>query len=153
MSEIDREEDLQVDDIRVKIQALVDNELPESEIEPTMDAIQGSYEYRQKYVDLLKLRKQLGPGPAVRVSEDWLAKAERRISRKIGRGVGTILFIGSYVLLLGYAIFTMFGDPGVPLMVSVLTTASIVGFVVLLGNAIADRVRESRTDKYRGVIR
>ncbi|MFP4113108.1 MAG: hypothetical protein ACOC2Y_04700 [Spirochaetota bacterium] len=141
------------DEIRMKIQALVDNELPESEIEPTIEAIQGSYEYRTEYAELLRLKKRLGSGPAPRPSEDWLEKAERRISRRVSSGLGTLLFIGSYVVLLAYAIYTLFRDPEVPLIVSVLTVTGVVGFVVLLGNAIADRVRESRTDKYRGIIR
>jgi hypothetical protein len=137
----------------MKIQALVDNELPESEIEPTIEAIQGSYEYRAEYAELLKLRKKLSSGAVPPPSQDWLREAEKKVSRRIGRGLGTVLFLGSYVILLGYAVFTMFRDPSVPIIVSVLILSGIVGFVVLLGNAIADRVRESKTDKYRGIIR
>lgn len=141
------------DEIALKIQALADNELPEQEIDAVLDAIQGSYEYRQEYADLLKLRRRLGTGPAPRVSEDWLARAERRISRRVSRGVGTLLFTGSYLVLLGYALFTLFRDPSVPLMVAVLVTAGVGGAVVLLTSAIADRVRERKTDKYREIIR
>lgn len=149
----DRTANPQEDDVRMKIQALADNELPESEIEPTLEAIQGSYEYRTEYAELLKLRRQLGRGPAPPVSQDWVERAEKRISRRLSRGLGMLLFVGSYAVLLGYAVLTMFRDPDVPLIVSVLMVTAVVGFVVLLGNAIADRVRESKTDKYRGIIR
>lgn len=153
MSTHDRDEHLPQDDIRIRIQALVDNELPESEIESVLEAIEGSYEYRSEYAQLLKLRRKLGSGPAQHVSEEWVERAERRVTRRVSRGVGVALFLGSYLVLLGYAIYTMFREPDVPLIVSVLTLGIVAGFVVLLANAIADRVRERRTDKYRGVIR
>jgi len=146
-------DDLPVDEIHMKIQALVDNELPESEVDSVLATIQGSYEYRQEYAELLKLRRSLGAGPAGRLPDDWLAKAERKISRRLSRGIGTLLFVGSYLLLLGYAVFSLFDDPDVPLIVSVLVLSGIAGVAVLLANAIADRVRERKTDKYRGIIR
>jgi hypothetical protein len=153
MSSHDPIDDLPMDEILVKIQALADNELPESEIDSVLDAIQGSYEYREEYAALLKLRRSLGAGPAGRPSEDWLAKAERKISRRLSRGIGTLLFIGSTVVLLGYATVSLFRDPDVPLIVSVLTAGGAVGVAVLLASAIADRVRERKTDKYRGIMR
>jgi hypothetical protein len=92
-------------------------------------------------------------GTAVHAPQDWLARAEKKISRRISRGAGLFLFLGSYVALLGYALFTFFREPSVPLIVSILVGSLVLGVVVLLANAIADRVRESKTDKYREIIR
>ena len=64
-----------------------------------------------------------------------------------------MFFIGSYVALLGIAVASLFQDADIPIYVSILIGVSILGLAVLLGTAIADRVRESRTDKYRGVMR
>ena len=44
------------------------------------------------------------PGP------DWVVAAERSVSRKLFRGFGTTLFIGSYVALLGALLVMMFKD-------------------------------------------
>ena len=153
MSTSDHDEQEHTDEIRFKIQALADNELPEEEIEPTLDLIQGSYEYRREYAELLRLKRHLNAQPIPPVTEEWIERAERRISRRISRGAGTVLFVGSYLVLLGYAIFTMFRDPEVPLIVAVLVSAVVLGAGVLLGSAIADRVRERKTDKYREIIR
>ena len=153
MSTSDHDEQEHTDEIRFKIQALADNELPEEEIEPTLDLIQGSYEYRREYAELLRLKRHLNAQPIPPVTEEWIERAERRISRRISRGTGTVLFVGSYLVLLGYAIFTMFRDPEVPLIVAVLVSAVVLGAGVLLGSAIADRVRERKTDKYREIIR
>ncbi len=143
----------EIQEMRLKIQALVDNELPEEEIGPVLQAIQGSYEFREEYAELLRLKKRLsgisvgGPG------EDWALQAERRVARKISRGFGSVLFIGSYVALLGVAFVSMFRASDVPIYVSILVAVGVLGFVALLISAIADRVRESRTDKYKGVMR
>jgi hypothetical protein len=67
--------------------------------------------------------------------------------------VGNVFFLGSYVALLGVGFAAMFRDSDVPLYVTILVAVGAVGFLALLGSAIADRVRESRTDKYKGVIR
>ena len=153
MTEHDDRNGATPDDIHLRIQALADNELPESEIEPLLETIQGSYEYRAEYAALLRLRRRLGPGPAPDTDEEWLQKAERRISRRISRPTGTVLLVGSYVLLFAYALYALIREPGIPILVSVLVIAGVVGFVVLLVNAIADRVREGKSDRYRGVIR
>ena len=146
-------EEGRVGEIRIKLQALVDNELPASEIDEVLEEIQGSYEYRAEYAQLLKLRRELRAGIAEPTSQEWLARAERRIMRRVSRGVGTALLLGSYAILFGYALFTLFGDPEVPVIVSVLVAAGTLGFTVLLVNAIGDRVRERKTDRYRGIIR
>ena len=153
MSAYNPNEHIPEDDIRIRIQALVDNELPEGEIEAVLAEIEGSYDYRTEYAELLKLRRKLGPGPAQRVSDEWVERAEARVTRRIGRGLGMVLFLGSYLVLLGYAIYTMLREPDVPLIVAVLILGVVAGFVVLLATAIADRVRERKTDRYRGIIR
>jgi ferric-dicitrate binding protein FerR (iron transport regulator) len=153
MSPRDREDTIDENNIHMRIQALVDNELPEEDIEPTLERIQGSYEHREEYAALLRLKRRLADQREPPVSDDWVEKAEQRISRRLGRGLGTTLFLGSYLILLGYAVFTMFNDPGVPLIVAVLVSTILMGAALLLGNAIADRVREVKTDRYRRIIR
>jgi len=146
-------EELSADRIELKIQALADNELPESEIPEVLAEIQGSYEYRQQYAEMLSLKRRLA-GLAIRPpGPDWVAAAEKRVLRKLFRGTGTTLFVASYLALLGVGFVYLFRDPDVPIFISVLVAVGALGLFVLLGNAIADRVRERKTDKYRGVLR
>jgi hypothetical protein len=147
------ETELNAQRIELRIQALADNELPEEEIPEVLEAIQGSYEYRKQYAEVLALKRRLAglvvrdPGP------DWVAAAEKRVARKLFRGTGTVFIIGSYLALLAVGLVSLFRDPDVPLYVSVLVGVGALGLFVLLGNAIADRVRERKTDKYRGILR
>jgi hypothetical protein len=137
----------------LKVQALVDNELPVEEIRPTLELVQADPNLQREYVELLRLKRRLGPGPSSLISDDWLERAERRVSRKLWRGVGLLFFVGSYVALAGYALYSVLASPSTPLLVSLLIGVGVVGFIFLLSSAIADRVRESKDDKYRGVMR
>ena len=141
-----------LDDILIRVQALADNELPADQIDEVLDRIASDPALAAEYAAQLKLRQRLGTG-LTRVPDEWLRKAERRISRKITRGSGLVLLVGSYALLLGYAIYSLFSDPGVPLIVAVLSGTLVLGVAFLLINAIADRVRESRTDRYKEIVR
>jgi len=141
------------EELSLKIQALADNELPADEIPTVLNAIEGSYEYREEYVQLLRLKRQLAERSEINIPEDWLRKAERKITRRLGRSLGLFLFVGSYVGLVGYAVYTMVRSPDIPLAALVLALAFIGGGLFLLGNAVVDRIRESKTDKYRGVVR
>lgn len=141
-----------VEEIRLRIQALVDNELPEEEIDAVLAEIQGSYEFRNEFAELLRIKRQLG-GSFEEPPADWLAQAERKVSRRVSRGLGTALVLGSYLLLLGYALLTLFTNPTVPLILAVLVTAGVFGGAVLFGNAVADRLRERKNDRYREIIR
>ena len=143
----------EIEEVQLKIQALADNELPEEEIGPVLAAVQGSYEYREEYAELLRLKRRLAGVVASDPGTDWVVAAERSITRKLFRGAGTVFFVGSYLALLGAALIALFRDADTPLYVSILVGVGIAGLVVLLASAIADRVRESKTDKYRGVIR
>jgi hypothetical protein len=147
------DQSMSTDDIRLKIQALADNELPESEIGPVLERIQGSYEYREEYAQLLRLRKRLAGVVVPEPRGDWVVEVEKKTTRKLTRGLGSILFIASYVALLGVGIVSVVRESEVPVYVAVLVGVGALGFVTLLINAIADRVRESRTDKYKGVMR
>lgn len=141
-----------IDEIRLKIQALADNELPPEEIDDVLGQIQGSYEYRSEYAELLRVKRVIS-GASVSVSSDWLAKAERKISRKVSRATGLLFLAVSYLLLVGYAVFTVFATPEVPMAILIVVGSLVLGVSVLLVGAIADRVRESRNDKYKEIIR
>ena len=141
------------EDTKLKIQALIDNELPEAEIEPLLQHIESSYEYRREYVELKKLSRRLQGVQTPEPPEEWFVRVQRKLSRKVSSMLGKVLFIGSYVALIGYAIYQLFADSGEDVVIKILIGAIAVGFLTLLGVTIADRMAERKTDKYREVIR
>jgi hypothetical protein len=64
-----------------------------------------------------------------------------------------VLFFGSYAFLLGYALYTILSDRNTEVIIRLGIAGIAVGFLVLLGITIADRVRESKYDRYKGVMK
>ena len=145
---------LERDDVRLKIQALIDNELDESEIEPLLKKIESSYEYRREYVELKRLAARLkGLQAPPEPPREWFETTRRKLSRRLWAAVGKVLFLGSYLLLVGYALYLLITDPTTALAWKIIIAGIAAGFLLLLGITIADRIVESRTDRYKEVMK
>ena len=140
-------------DAKLKVQALVDNELPENEIDQVVDHVQSCYNCRDDYVELLKLQRKMKGLNHPEPPKEWFENLSRKRGRRFSSGIGQILFIGSYVLLLAFALFSLFTDSDEGLFIKVIIGGIVLGILFILGVTIADRVRESKTDKYKGVVK
>lgn len=141
------------EELKLKIQALVDNELSEEEIPDILRKIEGSYEMREDYITLLKLKKRLSGSHGPEPNREWFEQAAYRAGRRAVSWTGNLLFLGSYLALLGYALFSLLRMAEVALWEKISLAGIALGFIVLLSRAIADRIEESRTDKYKGVMK
>lgn len=141
------------EEVRLKVQALVDNELPEDEIPVVLAEIEASYELRTEYVALLRLRKRLGGAVVPEPSPEWFEKVSRRRGRTALSMTGMIFFAASYLLLIVYAVASLFRSAGTAIWVKVGVIGLIAGFGIYLAMTVMDRIRESKTDKYKGVMR
>ncbi|HUX21768.1 MAG TPA: hypothetical protein VMW69_11060 [Spirochaetia bacterium] len=141
------------EELTLKMQALVDNELAVEEIPRILSEIEGSYEMRDEYVTLLQLKKQLDGARLKEPDPEWFEVAARKASRRAFFWTGNLLFLGSYALLIGYALLSIFRAAETGTWVKICVAGVALGFIVLLFRAIADRIRESRNDKYKGVMK
>ncbi len=139
--------------IKLQVQALTDNELDEKEIPRVIRHLESCYRCRNDYIELLALQKQMKVLSVPEPTKEWFEDLSKNIFRGFSSLFGKLLFFGSYILLLGYALFTFFSDSEGDLFVRILVGGIVLGFIVLLGVTIGDRVRESRTDKYKGVMK
>lgn len=141
------------DELKLKIQALVDNELSESEIPEVLDAIESDYTLRKEYQEILQLQARMKGVDYPQPELEWFEKGLVNPARKGISLLGKVLFLGSYVLLLGYAVYSALVDQGEHLLVRISIGGITLGILVLLGITIGDRLRERKTDKYKGIIR
>ncbi|HAK47235.1 MAG TPA: hypothetical protein DCO79_15115 [Spirochaeta sp.] len=141
------------DESKHKCQLLIDDELSEEEISPLMEHIESCYKCRDEYIGLLKLKKKLsgikGPAP----DEEWFETLRRSKGRRFAGGAGFILMVASWLLLAGYALFTLFSESGEGLFVKIVVAAAVLSVIVLFITALTDRIKESKTDKYKGVMK
>lgn len=144
---------MECQEAKLKVQALIDNELPEDEIDRVVDHIQSCYRCREDYVSLLKLQRKMKGLQYPEPPKEWFEELESKRGRRFSSTLGLILFIGSYIGLLGYALYSLFSDSGEGLFIKIVIGGIIAGALFLLGVTIADRARESKTDRYKEVIK
>ena len=141
------------DDAKINCQLLIDDELEEEKIAPLMEHLESCYKCRDEYIGLLKLRKKLngikGPAP----DEEWFEALYRKKGRKAAGGFGFILLVASWLCLAGFALYSLFSDSSEGVFVKIIVAASVLSVIVLFITALTDRLKESKTDKYKGVIK
>ncbi len=144
---------MECQDAKLKVQALIDNELPADDISSVVDHIQSCYHCRDEYVGLLKLQRKMKGIGHPEPPKEWFEELRKKPGRRLSSFLGQLFFIGSYVVLIAFAFYTLFTDSGEGLFIKLVVAGIVIGMLFLLGVTIADRVKESRTDKYKGVIK
>lgn len=98
--------------------------------------------YRAMHTDLAGLPGGEGPAPSV-----WSA-----VNRRLTRPVGWILMVTGFVLWAGYGAWVFATSPANPVE-KLGVGALVVGFLILLGATIFERLQEWKTDPYRDIER
>ncbi|MBI9107257.1 MAG: hypothetical protein JEZ04_10990 [Spirochaetales bacterium] len=141
------------EDAKYKCQLLIDDELNEDEIFPLIDHIESCYKCRDEYIGLLKLRKKLSGMKTSAPEEEWFETLSRKKGRRFTIGFGLVLMAVSYILLLGFALFALFTDSAEGVFIKIIVAAGLVSVIVLFVITLSDRMREGKTDKYKGIIK
>ena len=141
------------EEAKIKLNALIDNEIDEKDVAPMISHLESCYRCREEYVSLLNLQKKMKGMPIPMPEKEWFEDMPKRLFRKAGSIVGWIFFIGSYVLLLGYALYNLFASQDEGIFIKIVIGGIILGFFVLLGVTLSDRIRESKTDRYKDVMK
>ena len=140
-------------DAKLKVQALIDNELPEGEIDAVIDHVQSCYRCREDYVSLLKLQRKMKGLQYPEPPTEWFEELQNKRGHRFGSFFGLSLFIGFNLVLIGYALYSLFTDSGEGLFIKVVIGGIVLGVLSLLGRTVADRRRESKSDKYKEVMK
>jgi hypothetical protein len=141
------------EDATLKAQALADGELAETQIPQLLTHLADCGHCRDEYIQIVKLQKRFKDLPYKAPEPEWFETFSRRLLRRAGSLTGKIFFFGSYLLLLGYALFSLFSDPGESLVLKLGIGGIVLGFLILLAVTVADRITESKHDRYKGVVK
>ena len=139
------------EEAKLKVQALADNELDEAEIPAVLHHLESCYRCRNEYIEFLSLQKELRGAKFPEPEQAWFEERYRRKSRKFGSSFGQIFFIVSYIALIIFAVFQLFKDPDVSMLLRVIIGGIIIGVAVLFAVTVGDRIREKKTDRYGDV--
>lgn len=84
--------------------------------------------------------------------EEW-SLMQSRILENTSRGVGWIILVVWSVFTVGYGLFHYAVSPTEPLIEKILVFGVFLGFALLFLSVLMQRLREHKTDRYRGVLK
>jgi hypothetical protein len=143
------------EEILFKIQALVDNELPEEEIPTIIETIQANYEYRNEYADLLQLKRHLAGVNFPNLPHDWYAQFVEKPSKRL------FLTLGSVFALISFGVFLIFQTAvGLELIShipawgqGIWIVSGLLGVIHFLIHAFQQKSAENKGKSYKEIIR
>lgn len=77
----------------------------------------------------------------------------QRVCQRITRGLGWVLFVVGAVAIAGFGIYEFATDPAVEALQKLIVFAVFVGLGLLLISVIWERIKASKTDKYKRIER
>lgn len=141
------------DEAKLKIQALIDKELDEKEIEETLRHTESCYKCREEYIAMLRLDRKLKGLSFPEAEYDWYAVQRKKFLRNISAFTAKIMILLSFLVLFVRGIIELVRDNNITPVIRISITGIILGLIVLLVVTFSDRSAERKHDKYRGVSR
>lgn len=147
--------DNKCDKFKLQIQALADGELllDDKQTSDLFLHLSGCSECRNGYYETVKFKSRLRVNGDFKPTEEWFTSIEKKRSNKVIRRIGYILILMPYLLIVGLGMWELFTDGSETLLIKGSIAAIISGVVLLLIYTIVGRVKESKTDKYKEIIR
>ena len=93
---------------KLKLSALLDNEIGENDVASTLSHLESCYQCRSEYIELLSLQKKIKGVNIPEPKKEWYEKFHKNIFRKSSGIIGKIFFFASYLALFIYALFHLF---------------------------------------------
>lgn len=130
----------------------LDRALPQAEAQKVRIRLEDDAELRALYEDLRTLRQTAGETEFVPAPEEGWPELPRTRSSRFSRSLGWLVMIAWFSVVTIYALWHFFSQTGDPLEIF-LVLGLPGGFVLLFLSVLMDRVRDLKTDRYRGVQR
>lgn len=143
------------EEYKLLVQALADSELElnDNDTAELFLHLSGCSSCREDYYSTVKLKNRVRMTGDFKPTDDWLIKLEKRRSSKIVRKIGYFLIFVPYVLLIGLELRELFTDGSEGLLLKASIGAIVSGVFLLLIYTIVSRLKESKTDRYKEIIR
>ncbi|MCD6451494.1 MAG: zf-HC2 domain-containing protein [Acidobacteria bacterium] len=141
------------DQFEVLISGYLDGELSKEDEERLLRHLEVCPKCRNSLEELKRLKEVASKMKLTEPPKEIWDSYWERISNRITRGIGWILFIIGAALIAGYGIYQFATEPATSAFVKLCTFAIIVGFALLLVSVLWERIKEAKTDKYKGVYK
>ncbi len=130
----------------------LDGVLPQGDTQKIRIAIEDDDEVQALYRDLKAMREATGSTRFVEPEEDAWPEVPRTKASWFSRSLGWSLLTTWFAVVTIYSLWTFISQSGDPLEVF-LVLGLPGGFVLLFISVLIDRLKDLKTDRYRGVRR
>lgn len=137
----------------VFLSGYLDEELTQQERQKVSLHLEACAQCQQMLV-LLQKARQAAQAMDIQspTKEEW-GLMQSRILENTSRGVGWIILVVWSVFTVGYGLFHYAVSPTEPLIEKILIFGIFLGFALLFLSVLLQRLREHKTDRYRGVLK
>lgn len=141
------------EDATLKVQALIDNELSETDMKEVLDHLQSCYRCRDEYINLKVLERKMKGIRYPEPPQEWFESLYRSPGRRSILLLGKLILGGSTALVFGWLVRRMVVDGTLSLIMKIAGGGMVLGGIVLFLVTLGDRIHENRDDKYKGVMK
>ena len=145
------------EDMKFKMMAFLDNELPESEIQLVKKHLEECTECIQKYKSLNKVKEITTEMKFKKLPEMYWDEYWSHVYNKIERGISWIFISIGVIIILTFAVWNallkLLNDSEMSTFLKTGIFIFIIGMVILLVSIIREKLMVKKVDKYREVDR
>ena len=145
------------EDMKFKMMAFLDNELPESEIQLVKKHLEECTECIQKYKSLNKVKEITTEMKFKKLPEMYWDEYWSHVYNKIERGISWIFISIGAIIILTFAawnaLLKLLNDSEMSTFLKTGIFIFIIGMVILLVSIIREKLMVKKVDKYREVDR
>ena len=138
-------------DIEVYLSGYLDGELSEERRHQIDSHLLSCRSCQQVLEQLSTLRKETEAMNYLEPSGQEWRRMEKSIFASISRGLGWIVLAVWSVVTCFYGCYEYFSSPTEPLFQKILMFAFFLGLGLLFLSVLSERIRDSRTDRYKGI--
>ena len=142
---------MQCDDIEVYLSGYIEQELPQQQDQKVRLHLQECERCQQLLGELRDLKRGTRELRFHEPSRKEWKQMEQKILQNISRGAGWLVLIVWSIVTAGYSLFQLATSPNEPIFEKILVFGLFLGLGLVFLSVLFERLRESRTDRYKGV--
>lgn len=142
---------MRCEEIEVDLSGYLDGELTQQHRQLVQIHVEDCSRCREVFRQLQEVKTSTQSLKLDRPNEEELCKMQTHVIERIGRRLGWLMVVVWSAVTALYAFYQYAKAPNEPLFEKILVFGLFLGLALLFFSVLSERLRESRSDRYKGV--